>query len=40
MIVQNGYVRDSVYYSIVVDEWPRIKADLLSKLAARNGRSA
>jgi RimJ/RimL family protein N-acetyltransferase len=40
MIVQNGYVRDSVYYSIVVDEWPRIKADLLNKLAARNGHSA
>jgi RimJ/RimL family protein N-acetyltransferase len=35
MIVQNGYVRDSVYYSIVADEWPRIKADLLSKLASR-----
>ena len=33
MIVQGGYVRDSVYFSIIDDEWPTVKADLLAMLA-------
>jgi N-acetyltransferase len=37
MIAQHGYVRDSVYYSIVDDEWPGIKSDLLVKLSPRAG---
>jgi RimJ/RimL family protein N-acetyltransferase len=32
MIVLNGYVRDSVYYSIVDSEWPGVKARLEEKL--------
>lgn len=32
MIVHGGRVRDSVYYSIVDDEWPRIRASLEEKL--------
>ncbi|MCG8672338.1 MAG: GNAT family N-acetyltransferase, partial [Pseudomonadales bacterium] len=32
MIVQDGYIRDSVYFSIVDSEWPTIKAGLQSKL--------
>ena len=29
MIVQGGYQRDSVYYSVLADEWPGVKARLL-----------
>ena len=29
MIVQQGYHRDSVYYSITDEEWPQVKARLL-----------
>lgn len=32
MVVQNGFVRDSVYFSIIHNEWPQIKAHLQSKL--------
>lgn len=32
MIVHGGRVRDSVYYSILDDEWPRIRAALEEKL--------
>lgn len=32
-INHDGFVRDSVYYSIVDDEWPDIKAKLLQRLA-------
>lgn len=28
MIVQNGRPRDTVYYSIVDEEWPTIKAKM------------
>jgi len=33
MIVQGGYYRDSVYYSIIDSEWPQVKEHLLTKLA-------
>lgn len=32
MIVRDGYVRDSVYFSVVDSEWPDVKASLLAKL--------
>ena len=32
MIVRDGYVRDSVYFSVVDSEWPSVKAALLAKL--------
>jgi RimJ/RimL family protein N-acetyltransferase len=32
MIVQDGYQRDSVYFSIVDDEWPAVKEKLQARL--------
>lgn len=32
MIVQNGFIRDSVYFSIIDHEWPEIKKQLENKL--------
>ena len=32
MVVQNGYVRDSVMYSITDQDWPRVKDNLRHKL--------
>jgi len=32
MIVQDGHVRDSVYFSIIADEWPQVKAGLHDRL--------
>ena len=32
MIVRDGHVRDSVYFSIVDSEWPSVKTALLAKL--------
>lgn len=32
MIVQNDYVRDSVYFSITTDDWPEIKQGLRARL--------
>ena len=32
MIVRDGFVRDSVYFSIIDAEWPMVKAGLQSKL--------
>jgi RimJ/RimL family protein N-acetyltransferase len=32
MAVRDGYVRDSVYFSILDSEWPSVKASLLAKL--------
>jgi RimJ/RimL family protein N-acetyltransferase len=32
MIVQNDYIRDSVYFSITIDEWPAVKRGLLARL--------
>jgi len=34
MITASGRVRDTVYYSILDTEWPRVKADLEKRLAA------
>ena len=31
-ILWDGYIRDSVYYSVVEDEWPRVKANLEAML--------
>jgi RimJ/RimL family protein N-acetyltransferase len=33
MIVHDGRVRDTVYYSIIAAEWPRVKTALEEKLA-------
>ncbi|HEX9616983.1 MAG TPA: GNAT family protein [Anaerolineales bacterium] len=33
MITPEGYLRDSVYYSIIAPEWPRVKALLEEKLS-------
>jgi RimJ/RimL family protein N-acetyltransferase len=35
MITPEGHVRDSVYYSIIAPEWPRVKVLLEEKLAAK-----
>ncbi len=35
MVTSEGRVRDSVYYSIVAEEWPRVRAGLEAKLARR-----
>jgi len=35
MILPDGHVRSSVIYSIVHDEWPRVKAMLAEKMAMR-----
>ena len=35
MIVQDGFVRDSVYFSITRDDWPAVKVALQEKLAGR-----
>lgn len=32
MIVWDGYIRDTVMYSILADEWPQVKASLASRL--------
>ena len=32
MVVQNGYIRDSVYFSITIDDWPAVKQALLARL--------
>lgn len=36
-ILPDGFIRDSVYYSIVDDEWPAVKASLDGLLARRDG---
>jgi RimJ/RimL family protein N-acetyltransferase len=33
MVTQGGHIRDSVLYSIVVEEWPEVKARLAARLA-------
>jgi len=35
LILPNGRVRDSVFFSIIDDEWPDVKAALIAKLHAR-----
>lgn len=34
MILPDGHIRDSVYYSIIASEWPAVKDHLISKLQA------
>jgi N-acetyltransferase len=34
MLVRGGALRDSAYYSIIDDEWPRVEANLLRRLDA------
>ena len=34
MIVRDGDVRDSAYYSIIDDEWPDVRAALAARLPA------
>lgn len=32
-ILHDGFIRDTVYFSIIADEWPAVRAGLLAKLA-------
>ena len=32
MIVQQGVLRDSAYYSVIVDEWPAVRSHLEQRL--------
>jgi N-acetyltransferase len=34
MILPDGYIRDTVYFSIIGEEWPRVKAGLEARLRA------
>jgi RimJ/RimL family protein N-acetyltransferase len=34
IVLPDGYIRDSVYYSIIASEWPQVKANLINKLQA------
>jgi RimJ/RimL family protein N-acetyltransferase len=34
MIVANGHARDSVYFSVIDEEWPAVKAGLEKRLGA------
>ena len=34
MVLSDGYIRDSVYYSIIASEWPQVKANLIKRLQA------
>lgn len=36
MILPDGFIRDSVYYSIIDSEWPDVKAHLENLLSANN----
>jgi len=33
MIMPDGFVRDTVMYSVIAEEWPRVKAGLLQRLS-------
>jgi RimJ/RimL family protein N-acetyltransferase len=37
MILGDGYVRDTVYYSVIDTDWPRVKAFLEAELARPRG---
>ena len=39
MITQRGRVRDTVYYSILDEEWPAVKARLKARLAGPHDRT-
>jgi RimJ/RimL family protein N-acetyltransferase len=34
MVVQEGHIRDTVYFSLIAEEWPAAKAGLLARLSA------
>ncbi len=34
MVVRDGYIRDSVFFSIIRSEWPQVRAGLEARLAA------
>jgi len=36
MLVRDGVVRDSAYYSVTDDEWPAVKTALLTRLSAKS----
>jgi hypothetical protein len=33
MIMPDGSLRDSAYFSVIADEWPAVKAGLIASLA-------
>ena len=35
MVMRDGFVRNSVIYSITATEWPEVKADLNARVRAR-----
>jgi hypothetical protein len=35
MVLETGRVRDTVYYSILAEEWPAVRAGLEARLAAK-----
>ncbi|MBN2471570.1 MAG: GNAT family N-acetyltransferase [Anaerolineae bacterium] len=37
LILPDGYIRDSVYYSILLDEWPGVKERLVARLGYTPG---
>jgi len=37
MIMPDGSIRDSAYFSVIAEEWPRVKAGLVASLAADRG---
>jgi len=39
MITETGRVRDSVYFSVIAEEWPRVRAHLEAKLSAPSPRN-
>jgi len=39
MLVRDGFIRDTVLYSITDDEWPRVKARLQAKMAAYDSKA-
>jgi hypothetical protein len=36
MVVRGGERRDSAWYGVIDDDWPAVKANLESRLAAKN----
>jgi hypothetical protein len=37
MVMPDGRIRDSAYFSIIEEEWPAVKAALTESVAARAG---
>ncbi len=36
-VMQDGFVRDTAYFSVIREEWPKVKDRLRSRIAARGG---